>query len=398
MRFKGISTLQWYLLSTISIVILVIFTGSNFFYFILSLLLVTLAIMFYIIIQNEKKIYQDIYIEDEELSVGDTIKFEFKTNNTGMFPIAHAKISGTIFNTYKEMSFPTECIYFSPYMIVNMREHFTATKRGIFTFGEMKTEYYDPLKIFKRSISFKKDIKLIVYPRVYDLNYFLIPNTGSIGTMAFSQSEHRDYSSLKKVRKYAPGDSFKRIHWKLSSKRGEIYVKEYDSTSSSKVTIFLDAFKPNYSNDINRVLEDKVVEVAASITKYSLNLNIETSLLYHDEKVVQIENRDVSAFQNVLKELTSFVSEGSMPFTELIVQETKRLEQGSFIVLITTAISEELISALIALKRRSFDISLITVQNKFVEDERNVMLESIGVKIYPIEATDDIVAKLEVYR
>lgn len=396
MKFKKITTLQGYVITLITVVILSVLTGSHFFYYIIVLMLVNLLMMLFMVRQNAKKMQQYLHISDDEVSVGDKIKVEFKTNNTGIFPIAHARINGILFNKYNQMSFPSDNIFFNPYQIINIRENFEVKTRGIFTDGEIRMEYYDPLKIFKMENKYSKKIDLVVYPRIYKLEYFNIPSTGFVGTKKVTKAGYEDYSSLKKVRKYANGDSYKRIHWKLSSKRGEMFTKEYDSTSSTKMSVFLDAFKSNYIDDINRVSEDKVVEISASIIKYALGKNADTSLIYHSDRMVQLDSRDLATFPNVLKELVAFVSEGTMAFNELVTQETKRLEQGSFIVLVTTNISEELIGTIFGLKRRSFIISIILVNDSNLFEEKEIMLRSIGVVIYNIKTSDDIKSKLEV--
>lgn len=395
MKLNKISTLQGYIFIIVMITILAVLTGSHFFYYILVLMIVNLVMMFLIVQQNEKKMLQFLYINEEEVSVGDTLRVDFKTNNTGIFPIAHAKINCTLFNKYNKMTFPSDNIFFNPYQIINIREKFEIKTRGIFTNGKIVTKYYDPLKMFKREKVFEKQIELVVYPKIHELDYLYMPSTGYIGTKKTSKSAHEDYSSLKKVRKYANGDSYKRIHWKLSSKRGELYVKEYDSTSSTKVTVILDAFKMHYENDIDRMLEDKVVEIAASIIKYVLRSNADTTMIYNSDHIVRVDSRDLSTFPNVLKELVTFVSEGTMDFSQLVTQETKTLEQGSFVIMITTQITNELIDTILGLKRRSFTISLIVVEDNNSEDNKKVLLQSIGAKVYSVESKDDIKSKLE---
>lgn len=375
---------------------LIVLTGSYFFYYIFMILVVTIALMYLIVLKNSKRVLQYLVISDDEVTVGDKIKVDVKSNNTSIFPVAHAKIECKIYNNHNHITYPSENVFFNPFQIINIRENFEVKTRGFFTTGLIHTEYSDPLRIFKKSRHVEKQIELIVYPRVVDLDYFYMPNTGYIGTRAVANSGHADFSSLKKVRKYTHSDSYKKIHWKLSSKRNELFVKEYEATSSTKLTLFLDAFETHYLNDIDRVMEDKAVEVAASVIKYALKSNADATMVFHNQKFVQVESRDLSTYPTVLQELVTFVAKGGMAFSELLSQETKRLEQGSFVVLVTTVITEALINTLIGLKRRSFEISLVLLTPN--EDTSREMLRGMGIHVYTIHPDDNLKEKLEAFQ
>jgi len=394
MKYLKPTPMKGYGLLLFLTLVLIVLTGSYFFYSIFVIEIVTILFMYYIVLRNSKMILQYLSIGEDEIEVGDPVRIEAKSNNTSMVPVAHAKIQCRIYNNHNEMVFPSENIFFNPYQITNIRENFEIKTRGIFTKGEIRTDYSDPLRLFQRLKVVEKDIQLVVYPKVTELDYFYMPCTGYMGTKSVAKSGHEDFSSLRKVRKYAPGDSFKKIHWKLSSKRGEMFVKEYEATSSTKMTVFVDAFSGHYEHDNNRLIEDKVVEIAASITKYALRTNNDTSLMYHLDSLVQIESRDISTFPTVLKDLVTFVAKGEITFSELLNQETKRLEQGSFVVLVTTEITELLIHTLLGLRRRSFEISIIIVSEELESIE---MIRGMGVHIYHIRPEDDLKERLEAF-
>jgi len=394
MKFKTTPLLGCGLLILLTCIMIVI-SGSYFLYYILILEIVTVLLMYVIITRNERKTWQSLRISEDEVVVGDEVKIEIKSNNTSMIPIAYAKIQSKLYNNHNEMVFPSENMFINPYQIINIRENFEIKTRGIFTKGVIHTEFSDPLRIFSRSRHIEKDIQLVVYPKVYDLNYFYLPSTGLLGTKKVSKSGHEDFSSLKKVRKYNPGDSFKRIHWKVSSKRGEMYVKEYEATSSTKMNLFVDAFNEHYIGDDNRVLEDKIVEIAASVSKYVLKENTDMTMVYHIDKLTQVESRDLSKFPTILKELVTFVAKGSVTLSELLNQETKRLESGSFVVLVTPTITDALVNTVLGLTRRRFEISLILVNDD--EEEATEMLRAMGVHVYHISLEDDIKERLEAF-
>lgn len=395
-RFK-MTTLHGVIALLLLVALLVMFTGSYFFYFMFMSIFSAVLLMFILVQNNKRRIFQFLNFSTHEMVAGDALKLDITSSNNSVFPVSHAKISCKIYNEEHAIVLPTENIFFNPFQIINMQEEFTIRSRGIFTQTMLITEVADPLRLFKKTIHFERPLQLMVYPRIYELSYFQLPTTGYLGTHKVVESGHEDYSSLKKVRPYIHGDSMKKIHWKLSSKREEFFVKEYDSTSSTKVNLFVDAYSEHYKGDKERRLEDRVVEIAASITKYALTRNAETAMYYQAKMNVNIESRDLASFQNLLKDLVTFSPKGDLAFSEVISQETKRFEQGSFVVLVTTQVNKKLTDTIMGLKRRSFKVSLILVNEKAGYDQEKEVLKAMGVKLYDIHPEDDIVEKLEAF-
>ncbi|MBN2794074.1 MAG: DUF58 domain-containing protein [Clostridia bacterium] len=385
------------LLLMLLMIFLVAFTGSYFFYFMLLTIFMAAVFMFILVQSNRRKIFQFLNFSTHEMVAGEELTLDITSSNNSIFPVSHAKISCKIYNDNQKMTLPTENIFFNPFQIINIQESFVINTRGIFSGAVLMTEVQDPLKLFKRTITMKRPLELIVYPKIHELSYFYMPITGYLGTHKIVKSGQEDYSSLKKVRPYIHGDSMKRIHWKLSSKRNEFFVKEYDATSSIKMNMFVNAFVEDYSKDKERLKEDAAIEVTASIAKYALNHNIETSLQYQSSQYVNIESRDMSSFPVLLKDLVTFNPQGDSAFSEVISQASKRFDYGSFIIAVTPQIDQGLVNVLMGLTRRAFKISLVLIHGDQESENHLNLLTAHGVKVYSIMPEDSIKAKLEVF-
>lgn len=379
---------------TLLLIILVLFTGSSLFYFMLISIIVTQILMFGIVKNSSEKMFQFLKLSENTIESGESLDVEITSNNNSIFPITHAKVNCVIYSTHHKIDFPPENLFFNSFQSLHLNDQVQINNRGLYNKSVVITDIYDPLKIFKKTVLYERSLSLIVYPRVVELSYFSLPPTGYIGTRKVAQSSHEDYSSLRKVRPYNHGDSMKRVHWKLSSKHNELFVKEYDSTSSTKLYIFMDAYQVHYKDDVNRVVEDTAVEIAASISKYALKEKAELELYYEMDQVIKVESRDLATFPNILNELVAFMPLGERSFSDIISQETKRLEQGSFVVLITPVVNEDLINTILGLKRRSFVVRVIVVG----ENSHKDLLESLGVIYDHITPGDDLKEKLEVMK
>lgn len=379
-----------------------IMTGSRFPYLLAIVMILLFVGMVLIIRSNKKNLYHFFYLSNERTEVGQELGLEFKLTNTGLMPISRARVTCIVSKKLGDMAFPDEVIFMKPFQLVNLKKRFVCKHRGFYRVGKIEVIIKDPFGLFEKTIVFDKQINLTVYPRVHSVEYIKIPATDFFGTIGVNNSSHEDFSSLKKVRKYTYGDSIKRVHWKLSSKYNELYIKEFDLTASTKTTIFIDGFKDRFSNDNNHNLEERLVEVTASIIKYTLKSKIETNLIYNTNGRNQIDGRDSGKFEGFLMALIAFAPIGEVALEALITIEAKRLSTGSTIMLVTTEITSGLFSTIIGLSKRQFKIMLMVVEGEMDQTDeahqtRIDVLRETGVSIRRFREHSNIKQVLEEY-
>jgi uncharacterized protein (DUF58 family) len=102
-------------------------------------------------------------------------------------------------------------------------------KRGIYNLGKVNLKIRDVFNVIelRKNINTMNHVK--VYPKIYEI----------IGTASGGKDVFRDFIDFKgsneeqftirDVREYRQGDSLKKIHWKLSAKYGELYVKNFEN-------------------------------------------------------------------------------------------------------------------------------------------------------------------------
>jgi len=378
--------------------IVISFTGSEFFYYVFfSLILITL-LSFLLLQYNEKKMSHDIHIEQKSVIRGDDVEAEFHFKNSSLFSISHGRLKCTLFNEENNFPFPDLELSFIPSININKTIYFPMNKRGVFTNIRIESTIQDPLRLFSKSFVRVKGADFIVYPQVHELAYFHVPVKGLQGTERSRQRGQEDYSNIRKVRPYIAGDSHKRIHWKLSSKKNEVFVKEYEATSSAKSYLIMDSFRENYGHDPMNEIEDCLVEVTVAIAKYILKHNVESQIIFESEGMSRIENRDLSSFENVLRSLVGFRGRGKMPFGQVIREETKKMEVNAFITLVTPVYSDQLMDTLDGLKARNFKFSLIIVNKEKLDQEKRDYVEALGIDLYEVTPEGSFVEELETYK
>lgn len=124
--------------------------------------------------------------------------------------------------------------------------------RGIYEHPKMVLISSDFFGIWQRRLSLKLPFSLIVPPQFK-------PDEADAIMHYLLQAEHSPFQSshlksfdLKKIREYQPGDRVNLIDWKLSSKKQEIMVKEFeDDKTDDPVFIFYGSQEEEYEETLS---------------------------------------------------------------------------------------------------------------------------------------------------
>lgn len=378
-----------------------VITGGEFPYLIFTILFINLLYSYYSLYKAEKNLYHFFWVSNDVVKVGDSIEIGYKLNNIGFLPIAYVEVECNISKRLGNMAFPTQTIFFKPFEIVSVKEKFKCRHRGFYSLGELNIRIRDFLNIFEKHIVFNKDIDLIVYPRIYEINEINIPAAEFFGKLRTSYNTHEDYTSIRNIREYTEGDSVKKIHWKITAKLNDVYIKEFELSANSKINIIIDGYENNFIEDHDGEIEERMIEVAASIINYCLKNNLETTLTTNITQRRYLEGRSLDKLDIFLKELIAFVPKSKIPLHEILVIESRKLFYGSTLVILTTKLDKDLFDIFISLRDKRFNLIVVLIKNDgFMEDEelREHYLKSIGIDIYTVMLHSDIREVLEVCR
>lgn len=247
-----------------------------FFMFVFSLISIVLS---FFLVSFEQSVSSDSLIKKEKLIYTANIKNKsicFYTNikkqyyNEDMFEYAllepnrkYLNARSTAINKY-ELTFPY---------------------RGVYEIGIKKVTISDFLGLFSISFKMKSPRYITVFPAYNkDTQTAVFGQNTSAGVKVFDE----DYSSVAEIRKYSSSDSLKRIHWKLSSKRGELMVKNFNYFERDRAVLFLDTcFIP--LEKISRLkFEDTVISYVAGSIDHCAKGNVPCTLIYGDDNGQQM--------------------------------------------------------------------------------------------------------------
>jgi len=151
--------------------------------------------------------------------------------------------------------------------------------RGVYALGLESVTITDMLGLFSRTIKCHQTLSLTVFPEREE-SFALSMRTEPLDTARNRDIFDEDYTAIADLRKYTPSDSLRKIHWKLSAKRGELIAKNYQNFEPERTVLLLDTTKFGLPLRERAEFEDKMVSYVASAVDFCVRGKIPASLVY----------------------------------------------------------------------------------------------------------------------
>lgn len=127
--------------------------------------------------------------------------------------------------------------------------------RGVLPIERVLVEAGDPLGLFRRRLVAGPAAGALVLPRFTSLGAVARPREFEA---ALAVPRAGSGNEILGVREYQRGDPLRRIHWRLSARRGELVVREFEPPGVRVLTVLLD------SAPASRAAADQIARLAAS--------------------------------------------------------------------------------------------------------------------------------------
>lgn len=248
-------------------IILLIFGLLFYYHYVLMLLLVfmiTLPIASYITLKVMVKKLR-ITVKSDKASVGKNIPVDvyFGVLNNFPIPLEKVKINAVIYNSF----FENEDKYSINISALPYKENRAKLSVSGVYCGRMVAEVtdydvYDFLGLFKHNIKCEVKTEFFIMPsKEQEYERFVLSPKGISEDEELQTTKGDDVSQISQIRDYIPGDRLSNIHWKLSSKKEELQVKEYSMPFSEDVILLVELF----IDKDNPIIFDEIIEVLFSI-------------------------------------------------------------------------------------------------------------------------------------
>ena len=194
------------------------------------------------------------------------------------------------------------------------------------------------------------------------------------------KGNNEDQFTIRDVREYRQGDSLKKIHWKLSARYGELYVKNFENISGEQTVIFVDLNKKNNDYDIYGIYEEKVVDIAISLINMMRKKDIGTKVYVNSKQPREFNILCKEDFNELLEYFVNQESDSELDFSEYIQNNYYKIHRVNKLLAVTSKIDEKVAYNIISIKNSGYSIALY----HSVEEKKDIGI-SEELKIRGIE-------------
>jgi uncharacterized protein (DUF58 family) len=322
----------------------------------------------------------DIIIDNAYYVAGDVINYTIQANCHAFVPIPYIHLK-----FYPEY---TGHIDDERFISITMEENswtskeFMFHKRGIYNFGQIEAEIQDLLGIIKFNYKCSKELNIKVYPKLYDIRMKQFYGKDIYLDKKDKNSRNEDPFTPREVREYRAGDSLKRVHWKVSAKHNELYVKNYDTISGIDAALFMDMNGENYSYDTNGLVEENIVDISVSIMRHLIINRVKLSIFMNNQDNYSEIIADENGFNLFTESVIKIRSDGAELMDDFISNNIHKLSKVSQIIIVTSTVTNTLKSYLLSLKNKGYSISVVACLN--AEDNLEVLqdLKTWGIRYF----------------
>lgn len=383
-----------------------LYTGEKIFFIVFAMLalLVVSAFIMGLWILIGFKYLQTIEPSTVEKGESATLKIEIHNDRPFIYPYIKVNIK-----TPKEVIGGYEREYvlsLLPFKHEVIKESFPCPLRGKYPIGITSVQVQDPFGLFTFNIDLSKkpyyrQLYLMIFPRILEIPLLplLFVEMDEVQSSKLRQTE--ESSSVSDIRQYEYGDPLKKIHWKISSKYQEMYVKQYETSSRPKTLVFLETTPYPVGGIVRHELEDQLIECTISIINHMLQRYISTELILYNRDRLRLRGQgpqDLSIFYDTLS-LLSF--DGNLPLKQILTLEEAGLDNNYNIVLITYSLDYDLFNYICTFKELGFYPILFLIEHSLYRDMNMTnmitQLNDIDIPAYTIstgERIDDVLEDL----
>lgn len=296
----------------------------------------------------------------------------------------------------------------------------TCPYRGYHRIGPLLMESGDLFGLQKRFRTGTRQDYVSVLPTVAYIETFTISARRPQGPVKVVNRLYEDPTRISGVREYTPGDPLSRIHWKLSARTGDLFVKQVEPSNVLGATLLLDLFGPWYAGENGRSRMELAVTTAASLA-YLLQLSGEqvgmvtnahdaaevakyevagTEALsrqesearmresLHSDRLSPLEvptQRSPDQARRIIENLARVLPSDGLDLVTLLGAVHGRLPRDAALIAIVPKVTDDLALALGTMKHIGFAVTVVLIANTPNHPEAAGMLAQHEIGLVHIE-------------
>ena len=342
-------------------------TGSQLFLLLSALVLLVVAGAVLSVLLASSTLEVDGQLSGTTVRRGDDVTLNLRMRHRGVLPVAplRLELSDPAGSGGREVRLKNR-----PGRIQTLRLPFHAAHVGVFPVGLQAVTVEDLLSMVSRRIPLDRTAaELVVLPRTFDVAPLKLA-PGDPGSEIMARATE-DLNAPSDIRSYQPGDAMKKIHWKLSLRKGELMVRKFDEPILQDVLILMDCSRPpSWGHpQAEADIRDALLETAASVVTAQFTADHFFRLPLLGSRPVDVEKS--MGLPIALDYLARVDFSAADRFERVLSMESRSLRKVGCVVVVSARLNIPMVDIMIRMHRVGPNLLLYLVT--FAPEDENVL-------------------------
>jgi uncharacterized protein (DUF58 family) len=229
---------------------------------------------------------------------------------------------------------------------------------GGYALGRVFVRARDPFGLVRWEQELDRRAPLKVYPREELLRALLKPHDTQVfggNHVAREKGEGIEFADL---RPFVPGDRVRRVNWRASARRGELWVNEYHAERNADVVIFLDSFaevgEPGAST-----LDDALRAAASLAARYLREKDRVGFVSFGGTLNWLLPSTGATQLYRIVDTMLDTRVALNYAWKDLDIIPPRTLPPRALVVALSPLVDDRAVSALLNVRGRGFDLVVI---------------------------------------
>lgn len=361
------------------------------------------------------------HITSRDAEIGDDLIVTVAVRNNKALPIIWLVAEDVIPRGLEAAGTWARAVLLMPFSSIRLQYRLHCARRGYFRVGPVLFETGDFFGLNRRFATGEMTHFITVYPRVVPLERYGIPTSRPMGETVVKRRLVEDPTRLAGVREYHTGDPLRRIHWKATARTGRLHSRVYEYSTLIGANIILDFGRESWDDNAERA--ELAVTAAASIASHVFDRKQQVGLVTNGgdasdimppkterlsaptrQRIFQMladreqidrltpvripVRRGEHNLRLIMRSLARLRPADGLSFVDLISEEYEGWPREATVLVIVSAVSQELFARLVELRHAGFTVAVMIIDNEPDYSRIRGMLESEGIR--PMHVRDEV--------
>ena len=330
--------------------------------------------------------------------LGERIEVNLRVQNTGWLPIPWLELHETLPVALVGPNNFQSVIYLGPRAEAEFEYSVVARKRGYYPIGPLAFSTGDILGMRESGQMIMAAEHLVVYPKIIPFTSIEIPSSSPQGTLRHTLPLFEDPTRVLSKRRYISGDSLRRVDWKSSAATGQLQVKVYDPSIALETFIILNLNAEDYYYRSRIDSAELAIVIAASIAAWIVDKKQVVGMMVNGRDPLTVDgnpqtippNKGKGHLMRVLETLARVETTPRTAVVPLIQQQRYQLAWGTTVIVISGAVSNDLLDELYQVRRAGQNAMLILAGREVADEIGLQRAKTFGIPVFSIATEYDL--------